>query len=149
MRLSIFLFFLCQLSAYSQVSSPKNFLGYELGDRFTPHHRVIDYYESLAKKSSNVSLQYYGETYENRPLMLAFISAKENLDQLEEIREDNLKRAGIKSGSPSTDIPIIWLSYNVHGNESVSTEASMATIYELLANPNSDWLQNLIVVIDP
>jgi len=149
MRLSILLFFLCQLPAYSQISSPKDFLGYALGDRFTPHHRVIDYYESLAKKSANVTLQYYGETYENRPLMLAFISAEENLDQIENIREDNLKRAGIQNGKPSSDIPIIWLSYNVHGNESVSTEASMATIYELLAKPNSDWLQNLIVVIDP
>ncbi len=149
MRLLLLVLILVKFPVYAQLSSPNDFLGYTLGDRFTPHHRVIDYYENLGRVSSNVTLQYYGETYENRPLMLAFISSEENLGKLDEIRADNLKRSGLQNGKPSTDIPIIWLSYNVHGNESVSTEASMATIYELLANPNQDWLKNLIIVIDP
>src|SRR5690606_10558989 len=43
---------------------------------------------------------------------------------------------------------IVWLSYNVHGNESASTEASMQTIYDLLTS-KSDYLENTVVIIDP
>jgi len=49
-------------------------------------------------------------------------------------------------------LAIVWLSYNVHGNESVSSEAAMATLYDL-ANPSDSrtqpWLTNTIVILDP
>ncbi len=136
---------------FAQVESPKSFLGYELGDKFSRHYQVVDYYEHLSENSENVKLIEYGKTYEDRPLLLAIVSSKQNLDNLEELRLDNLRRAGIEEGTPKTNVPIVWLSYNVHGNESSSTEASMATIYELI-RPDSDksgWLDNVIVIIDP
>lgn len=137
--------------AFSQVKSPAEFLGYELGDKFTRHHRVVDYYNHVAENTAEVELVQYGMTYEDRPLLLAFISSKENMVKLDQIREDNLKRAGVMEGTPEGNIPIIWLSYNVHGNESSSTEASMATIYELVkaGSSKSDWLKNAVVIIDP
>ncbi|MEQ9423428.1 MAG: M14 family metallopeptidase [Cyclobacteriaceae bacterium] len=138
-------------ASLGQIQSPDQFLGYELGTRFTPHHRVIDYYQHITSELSNVKRVSYGETYEHRPLIVNFISSQANIDNLEQIRMDNLRRAKSESGSPSTSIPIVWLSYNVHGNESVSTEASMATIYELL-KPDSDkaaWLDKVVVAIDP
>lgn len=146
---SILLSFPFFLSA--QIQSPKEFLGYELGEKFSRHHQVVDYFTHLAEESGKVALLQYGKTYEDRPLLLAFVSSQENLENLENIRLDNLKRAGIVEGEPSTNIPIVWLSYNVHGNESSSTEASMATIYELIRNDSdkSDWLEKTVVVIDP
>ncbi|MEP4496852.1 MAG: M14 family metallopeptidase, partial [Ekhidna sp.] len=130
---------------------PKEFLGYELGEKFTRHHQVVDYYEFLSEESGKVSVQQYGETYEGRPLLLAFVSSEENIKNLENIRLDNLRRAGIEEGTPTSTIPIVWLSYNVHGNESSSTEASMATIYELIrsGSDKSEWLENAVIVIDP
>ena len=151
-RLSLLLFailFACISNA--QVQSPEQFLGYKLGERFTPHHRVMDYYDHLVAGLSNVQSFSYGETYEYRPLRVVFVSSQDNMDNLEQIRKDNLRRAGIENGSASTNVPIVWLSYNVHGNESVSTEASMATIYELV-RPDSDkkvWLDKVVVAIDP
>jgi hypothetical protein len=135
----------------AQIQSPANFLGYELGGKFSRHHQVVDYYTHLSENSEKVALQQYGKTYEDRPLILAFISSDKNLKNLENIRLDNLRRAGVEEGEPKTNIPIIWLSYNVHGNESSSTEASMATIYELIreGSGKSDWLDKAVVVIDP
>ncbi len=135
----------------AQIQSPKDFHGYELGEKFTRHHQVVDYYTHLSENSGKVALAQYGKTYEGRPLILAFVSSEQNLENLENIRLDNLRRAGIEEGSPTTNIPIIWLSYNVHGNESSSTEASMATIYELIREDSgkSDWLDNAVIVIDP
>ena len=136
---------------FAQVQSPADFLGYELGDKFSHHYQVVDYYRHISEKSEKVTLQQYGKTYEDRPLLLAFISSQKNLDNLENIRLDNLKRAGIVEGEPQTNIPIVWLSYNVHGNEASCTEASMATVYELIKSDSdkNDWLDKAIVVIDP
>ena len=135
-------------SLYAQVPSPADFLGYEPGDQFTRHHQVVDYFQTVAEASENVSIMEYGRTYEDRPLLLTFISSKENLDNLEEIRKDNLRRAQLESGTPGTNVGIVWLSYNVHGNESVATEAAITTFYELLAE-RQDWLKDMVIIIDP
>ena len=40
------------------------------------------------------------------------------------------------------------MSYNVHGNESTSTEAALKTLHTLVTE-KQDWLENLIVIMDP
>ena len=128
------------------IKSPSEFLGYELGTRFTRHHQVVDYYEYLSKAASSfMKLEEYGKTNEQRKLLLAYISSEENINKLEQIRQEHMETTEGK-GNPS--IAIVWLGYNVHGNESVSTEASMQTIYELLTQ-KQEWLKNTVVIIDP
>lgn len=136
--------------AFSQ-QSPEEFLGYQLGTSFTRHHRVVDYFEHLAENSPMVKFQRYGETYEGRPLTYAIISTEENLQNLEQIRQNHLENAGIaeKRNTPSPfKKAIVWLSYNVHGNETSSTEAAMKTIYELITQ-KQEWLKDLVVIMDP
>ncbi|TMM28817.1 zinc carboxypeptidase [Polaribacter aestuariivivens] len=130
------------------VQSPSEFLGYEIGSRFTRHHRVVDYFQYVSKTLSNVKMEKYGETNEHRPLYLSYISSQENINNLDQIRKNNLSQSGIVSGNATNKKAIVWLSYNVHGNEASSTEASMLTLYELVTN-KKDWLENTIVIIDP
>ncbi|NIX65775.1 zinc carboxypeptidase [Gaetbulibacter sp. S0825] len=148
----IVLVVLCSVSITmaQQIKTPSEFLGYELGTQFSRNHQVVDYFKHVASTMPNqVKLEQYGETYERRPLIHAYISSEENMKNLETIRENNLKNAGIMSGAPSnTDIVIVWLSYNVHGDEASSTEASMNTIYKLLTE-RQELLKNTVVIIDP
>ena len=132
------------------LQSPAEFLGYDLGEQFSRHHQVVDYFQHVSKQLPNqVKLENYGKTYERRPLMVAYVSSEENLKNIETIRQDNLKNAGVNNGSPSkTDVAIVWLSYNVHGNEASSTEAAMNTLYKLLTE-KQEWLKNTLVIIDP
>ncbi|QCX02273.1 zinc carboxypeptidase [Aggregatimonas sangjinii] len=126
--------------------SPSEFLGYELGTQFTRHHEVVDYYQYVAKTlADQVQLHEYGKTNERRPLMVAYLSSAGNMADLENIRTEHLKNT-TGQGAPSK--AIVWLSYNVHGNESVSTEASMQTLYDLLT-VEKDYLDNTIVIMDP
>lgn len=142
-------------ASIAQVKSPDVFLGYELGAHFTPHYKVVDYFRQTAAASpNNVKLIEYGKTNEGRPLITAVISSPENIAKLEQIRTNNLKLA---MGSDNTvDIKsqpaIVWLSYNVHGNEANSTETSMKMLYTLSSGQNTqanEWLKNIVVVIDP
>ena len=145
-RFTFFFVLLSGILTAQELKSPSEFLGYELGSRFTRHHRVIDYYQYVANTLPGmVKTENYGMTYEQRPLMLAFISTEENIKNLENLRQEHLKNT---RGEGNSKTAIVWLSYNVHGNESVGTEASMQTLYELLTSKR-DWLSNTIVIIDP
>ena len=132
------------------IQTPSEFLGYDIGTQFSRHHQVIDYFKAIEKQvPKQVKLEQYGKTNERRPLYLAYVSSEKNIKNLEIIRENNLKNTGLLKGSPTaTDIAIVWLSYNVHGNEASSTEASMLTLYKLLTE-NKDLLDNTLVIIDP
>ncbi|MDC0001959.1 M14 family metallopeptidase, partial [Flavobacteriaceae bacterium] len=139
---------ICSSSLFSQnIQSPKEFLGYELGKQFTRHHRVVDYFTYVSTQLDNVLLEKYGETNERRPLYVSYISSKKNIENIEQIRHNNLGQTGLKPASIN-DIAIVWLSYNVHGNEASSTEASMQTLYELVTT-KKDQLENTLVIIDP
>ncbi|MDB4252487.1 M14 family metallopeptidase [Flavobacteriaceae bacterium] len=139
---------ICSSSLFSQnIQSPKEFLGYELGKQFTRHHRVVDYFTYVSTQLENVLLEKYGETNERRPLYVSYISSKKNIENIEQIRHNNLGQTGLKPASIN-DIAIVWLSYNVHGNEASSTEASMQTLYELVTT-KKDQLENTLVIIDP
>jgi hypothetical protein len=150
---NLFFAFLCILLGNVSINaqnlqSPSEFLGYELGSQFTRHHKVVDYFSYLSTNSANIVLKEYGKTNENRPLYISFISSEKNIQNLEAIQQDNLKRTRILKGNATSEIAIVWLSYNVHGNETSSTEAAMQTIYELVTN-KQDWLRNTLVIIDP
>lgn len=151
---SLWLMALVVMSVNAQnLQSPDEFLGYELGTRFTPHHKVVAYYQYVTDQLSNVKLHKYGETNELRPLVAALLSSQENIDNWDQIRTDNLKRARLLQGEPVGEkVAIVWLSYNVHGNEANSTETAMKTLYELARPDNAQakgWLENMVVIMDP
>ena len=132
----------------AQLQSPEKFLGYSLGEKFTWHHQVVDYFQHLEAQSPSLQLSPYGSTYEGRLLQLAFISSPENLKNLESIRKRHLNNSGSLEGVKNTDKVIVWLSYNVHGNEASSTEAAMQTAYALLTQ-HKEWLEDTVVILDP
>lgn len=141
------------LFANAQVQSPDEFLGYELGTAFTYHHRMVDYYKYVSENSDKVQMYQYGTTYERRPLIAAVVSSAENIQNLDQIRKNNLISAGLIEGEiQGKHLPIVWLSYNIHGNEAVSMEAAMKVLHTLVAENVegvSDWLDETIVVLDP
>ncbi len=132
----------------AQIKSPSEFLGYDIGTQFTRHADVVNYFYYVANNSDLVTYGNYGKTNERRLLTYAIVSSKENLENIELIKTNNLKNAGIKEGAANPEIAIVWLSYNVHGNEASSTEAAMQTLFELIVDKKL-WLENTVVIIDP
>ncbi len=156
-KLFLVVSFLCtiSISGFAQLKSPEQFLGYPLGLKYTPHHKIVSYFQQTAVATPQMmKLVQYGETNEGRPLLLAFIASAENMARLEDIRKNNLRLTGMLNDKPGdVNAPaIVWLSYNVHGNETSSSEVSMKTLYELL-NPSNiqtkEYLKNIVVIIDP
>lgn len=142
----IFLFICASVSA--QLQSPAEFLGYEIGTEFSRHADVVRYFEHVAANSDMVTYDTYGKTNERRPLTYAVVTSAQNMSNIDQIRRDNLKNIGLENGSANPQTAIVWLSYNVHGNEASSTEAAMSTLYKLITEKQA-WLQNTVVIIDP
>ncbi|HEY0781720.1 MAG TPA: M14 metallopeptidase family protein, partial [Thermoanaerobaculia bacterium] len=141
-----------------RVPRPEAVLGYPLGSRFTHWERILDYLKALAAASPRVKLWEYGRTYEGRPLELVAISTADNISRLDEIQKERLRLAD-PAGLPQPERErllhrnpmVIWLAYGIHGNESSSAEAAMATAYVLAAaqGETAELLANTIVLVDP
>jgi len=141
------------------VPTPASFLGYEIGDDFTPHHRLKAYLEAVAQASDRVEMGTYGVTNEGRELFLLTITSPANRPRIEEIRE-NMGRLADPRGETQAELDgiiqdspaVAWLSYNVHGSESAGTEAAILTVYQLAAGTDAvtqEILDELVVLMDP
>ncbi|MGB3800487.1 MAG: M14 family zinc carboxypeptidase, partial [Lewinella sp.] len=135
----------------SEVLSPRQFLGYRLGERFTEYAKSVAYFDYLGEQSERVRVERYGTTYEGRPLLLVTVSGEENMDRLEAIRAtqldlvDSWRGGGAQEESLLENHPVInSYSYNIHGNEASSTEAAMQVAYELATTED----ENLIAALE-
>jgi Zinc carboxypeptidase len=159
MKKIFFVFFTFLISSYTSFSqslkSPDDFLGYSLGSKYTPHYKIVNYFQQAAAAMPKMmKLEQYGTTNEGRPLLLAFVASEENFIKLAEVQKNNLRLTGMLNDKPAdVNAPsIVWLSYNVHGNETSSSEVAMKTLFELLNANNAqtkEWLKNTVVIIDP
>ncbi len=141
------------------VPSPAEALGHAIGERFTQHSDVVRYGEILARESARVQARAYGRTHQGRSLNIWTISSPENLRDLEGILARNreltdprglsaARRSEIVRSNPA----IVWLSYNVHGNEASASEAAVQLAYTMAAATNrevEDILEKVVLVIDP
>src|SRR6185369_11760325 len=92
-RLSISFFLTVFLSitsaAQSTIPSPKSVLGFTPGDDRTVAgwSQITDYFERLDRASDRVLVQTLGQSTLKRPLIVAFISARENILALAKYKE--------------------------------------------------------------
>jgi hypothetical protein len=151
------LLFAAASQAQNTIPTPDEFLGYPLGERFTPYARILDYFHLLTTRSNLITMHQFGETYEHRPLMLAVITSPKNRVALDAIRgnvaaltDPNATTQARANEIAHTTPAIAWLAFGVHGNESSSAEASMKVASTLLSDPQAEpLLENLVVLIDP
>lgn len=130
---------------------PSSVLGWEVGRWHVRHDLLVRWFETVAEASKRVTVTRYGETHEQRPLLLAAVTAPENQARLNELRKARLD--AILSGADDYDGPnVIWMGYGVHGNESSASNASLLLAYHLAAATGDEierFLRDHIVLIDP
>ena len=154
MKRIYFLFlFLSVLTTTAQPKSPFEFLP-NYGKNVTYYHQVEHYFQHLVASSDWIQYQKYGETSQERNLNAYYISSPENLKNLEEIRKNHLNSIGLfpTKNQAVKDKTIVWLSFNVHGNEFGALESALSVAYELVNPKNLEtkkWLQDIIVILDP
>lgn len=143
-----------------QVPRPDSLLGHSPGSRHTMYHeqqRVFD--AMIAAAPDRVRTEVIGTTAEGKVMRVLIISSPENLERLDDIRTE-LQALGdprvtdaAGAAQIATRIPAVaLLSHSIHGNEPGGFEASMQTVYQLLASDEPatlEILRNVVTIINP
>src|SRR5204863_6340227 len=73
------------------VPTPRSVLGYEVGDRFTPHHLLSRYIERVAQTSHRIAVETVATTFEGRAVYLLAMSSEANMARMAAIRADAVR----------------------------------------------------------
>ncbi len=160
----------CSVTSFAQkavsqpavIPSPKSVLGFTPGDDRTiaDWSQITDYFERLDRASDRVLVQTLGQSTLKRPVIVAFISARENILALPKYKEiqqqladprkitSNLQRDRLLANGKV----VVTISCSIHSTEIVASQMSMQLAYELAGAQDPDTraiLQNTILLLIP
>ena len=155
-KLDLYYYFGDELQYFDpKIPKPSSFLlgENEVGSSHVSHDRLVQYMYALANSSPRILIEDRGKTYEGRPLLLLTVSSKENLNKINQIRENHISftDGNIKKQSHKRPI-IIYQGYSIHGNEPSGSNAALLYAYYLAASNNPkliNQLNNSIILLDP
>lgn len=148
--------------ARAEIPSPRSVLGFTPGDDRTiaDWKQIYNYFAQLDRASDRVQVLTLGETTLQRPFIVAFISAPENIRNLAKLKEIQRKLADprlIQNEAERDRLlrdgkTVVVISCSIHSNEIVASQMSMQLAYEL-ANADDaetrETLQNTILLLIP
>ena len=121
---------------------------------------IVNYFQLLDRASERLEVQTIGATTLDRPLVVAFISAPENIRELGRYREiqrrladprtiaDEAERTRLLSEGKT----VVAISCSIHSDEIVASQMSMQLAYELATAQDAqtrEILQNTILLLIP
>jgi len=144
------------------VPSPKSVLGFTPGDDRTiaDWSQITNYFEKLDRASDRVSVQTLGQSTLKRPLIVAFISSRENILALPKYKEIQQQLADPRKVTGNTQRDrlladgkvVVTISCSIHSTEIVASQMSMQLAYELATAQDADTreiLENTIILLIP
>ncbi|MEO1051105.1 MAG: M14 metallopeptidase family protein [Bacteroidota bacterium] len=139
----------------ANIPTPESIVGHQVGEWHISHDKLVNYMYALADASDRITIQEYARTFENRPLVLLTITSPENHGNIDEIRTQHVQLTDPQSsgGLDISNMPaVVYMGYNVHGNEPSGSNASLLMAYYLAAAQGQaieDELKNTVVLLDP
>src|SRR5688572_13318747 len=144
------------------VPSPKSVLGFTPGDDRTiaDWSQITDYFQRLDRASDRVSVQTLGQSTLKRPLIVAFISARENILALPKYKEIQRQLADPRTITQhlqrdtllANGKVVVTISCSIHSTEIVASQMSMQLAYELATAQDPETraiLENTILLLIP
>ncbi len=137
------------------IPTPREFLGFEIGEQYISYDQTLSYLRLLAQRSDRIDIIENGYSHERKPLIFLMVSSKKNLERSESIRKQHLDLCNPdKSLKLSVDtLPIVtWMGYSIHGNEATGVNASIVVAYILAASEDEfirRILDNNVILIQP
>src|SRR5947209_12264705 len=142
--------------------SPRDVLGFTPGEdrRVADWTQITDYFKRLDRASDRVLVRQVGESTLGRPLFVAYLSAPENIRELDKYRDIQRRLADprlvhgdaererlIREGKT-----VVVVSCSIHSTEIVASQMSTQLAYELATAQDADTreiLNNTILILIP
>jgi hypothetical protein len=149
-------YYLPDLDYNPDITTPEEFLGWQIGDWHISHDLQQAYMRLLASQSDRIQLEEIGRSYEDRPLLNLIITSPENHERLEDLRVKhefwNVRNSNVREGD-LPDVPaVLYQGFSIHGNEPSGGNAAPLVAYYLAAAPYdvvASVLDDNIILFDP
>ena len=152
----IFMLFFSQLSARNTITTPKEAMGFDVGEDYflASYTQLADYWKMLAQESDRMSLVEIGVSSEDRPMHMAIITSPENHLQIDRLKEIAMRMA-LAEGVSDTQAEelaeegkaVVWIDGGLHGTEVLGAQQLIELVYQMVSQNDSETLRILDNVI--
>ncbi|HYH85728.1 MAG TPA: M14 metallopeptidase family protein, partial [Pyrinomonadaceae bacterium] len=142
--------------------APRDVLGFTPGDdrKIADWTQITDYFKRLDRASNRVLVQTIGETTLGKPLVVAYVSAPENIRELDKYRDIQRRLADprlVKNEAERDRLiregkAVVVISCSIHSTEIVASQMSMQLAYSLASARDAETreiLTNTILILVP
>lgn len=150
-----------QLNAQASVPDPESFFGFKPGtDRMLfDYEKLIAYLHKLDEASPRVRMIEIGTSPMGRKMYIVFISSKDNIDHLDNLRKINEQLAlnpdistSERESCISNGKVFLLTTLSMHSSEVGPSQASPLIAYDLATTEDPDkleWLGNVVMMMVP
>lgn len=148
-------YFLPDLEYNKTITSPEDFLGWQIGEWHVSHDLQQSYMRLLASLSPRMTVTEYARSHEQRPLLYLTVTSIENHKNIDNIQAQHLalNDPSRSTGMNVADMPLVlYQGFSIHGNEPSGGNAAVLLAYYLAAAPDEvikDLLDNTVILLDP
>ena len=152
--------FLFPLTA-ENIITPKDFFGYKPGsDRMLmDYNELINYLKKLDQASSELKMFKIGESPLGKPMYLTFISSRENINDLDNLKKIN-KQLALDPKIPDQELQqiidkgkvFLLATLSMHSNEVGPSQSAPLIAYQLINSEDSNinqWMEDVVYMMVP
>jgi hypothetical protein len=144
-----------------KLTSPEAFFGFNPGEdkKLISYEELINYLLLLDKESPMLKMHHAGNSPLGKPMYITFISAEENINNLEKLQEINRQLAINHSIAENERAKMIkdgkvfaMATLSMHSNEVGPSQAAPAMAYELIYDrfdESKEFLNNVVLMLIP
>ncbi len=149
-------------AALAAQTTPEQFLGFKVGadKKLADYNQIKGYFEKLATETPRMKLLTIGETTMKKPMIMAVITAEENMAKLDTFRDIVKKLRDPRTLSPEEakklaqqGKAIVLVSCSLHSTEIGASQMSMELAYNLVTGKTpfdaKKVLSDVIVLLCP
>lgn len=144
-------YFLPKMEYDPSIPTPEQHFGFAAGKWHLTHDQLLDYVRTVDALSDRIQVEEIGRTFEDRPLVVCYISSPSNQAGLEKIRQDRQDLSTMKKNLE--DMPVVvYQGFSIHGDEASGSNAVPLLLYYLVAAQGQevlDMLERMVILLDP
>ena len=130
-----------QASYDPAIPTLEDVVGHATGEQVSDFAEITEYFQALeAAAPERMDIVPYATSWQGRELFYAVISSPENMANLDASKAamDRLAggsgmSSGVVSDLAGSTPAVVWLSYNIHGDEISPADSALFMAYHLLA----------------
>ncbi len=143
-------------------TSPEEFLGHKVGEdrKLADYDQILAYFNKLDEESAKIKVLTIGETVLKKPMILAVITAEENMARLDEYRRIAKRLRDARDLEPEEAKQlakegkvILYITCSQHATEVGASQMSLEFAYNLVTGKTpfdaDSALKDVIVLLSP